>query len=172
MNQIVEQALKWEGKEFHPGVSAQCAEWVSTILDAAGVKGEGYRHTAWCPDFALMGEYVRTMSELLPGDLVLFDNTYMDATFTHVGIYLGNGEMIHRNTMEAPVQKAYIKSDYWMSRFNQGRRFSVGTQEEDVLLIEEWYNKNGRTLKIHGDMKAGLYDFIDETRVTRLKKKV
>lgn len=145
MNKIVDEALKWEGKEFHPGVAAQCAEWVTTILDAAGAKGEGYRHTAWCPDLASMGEYVRTMSELLPGDVVLFDNTYQQATFTHVGIYLGNGEMIHRNTMEAPVQRAYIKSDYWMSRFNQGRRFTVTEAAEPKKRLLKIFNHNGKT---------------------------
>jgi len=140
MNKIVEEALKWEGKEFHPGVSAQCAEWVSTILDAAGVKGQDYKHTAWCPDLATAGEYVRTMSELQPGDIVLFDNTYMVATFTHVGIYIGDGDMIHRNTMEAPVQKAYIKSDYWMEKFNQGRRFTLEPPAKKNLLKIFYHN--------------------------------
>lgn len=154
-NKIIEEALKWEGQEFKPDKPAQCAEWVSTVLDAAGVTGQDYRHTAWCPDLATAGEYVRSMSELVPGDIVLFDNTYQDATFTHVGIYLGNGEMIHRNTMEAPVQRAYIKSDYWMSRFNQGRRFSLGAPAEDIhpakkVLLKIFYHNGKCQVVVNG----------------------
>lgn len=170
MNKIVENALKWEGKEFHPGVQAQCAEWVSTILDESGVQsGQGYKHTAWCPDFEDMGTEV-SFSDLQPGDIVLFDNTYQEATFTHVGIYIGNGEMIHRNTMSAPVQRAKLTKDYWDPRFNQGRRFKLAPSvtEYDIQRVKI-FSHDGKTTAFIGGKQ---YPVVSLTMELVTKEKV
>ena len=56
-----------------------------------------------------------SMSELRPGDLIFFTGTY-DAgePVTHIGIYVGNGQMIHCGH---PVQYTSINSPYWQSHF-------------------------------------------------------
>ena len=41
-----------------------------------------------------------------------------------------------------------------------------------IVKLEEWYAQGkGKTLKVHGELAAGLYEVIDETRIIRLKKK-
>ena len=56
-------------------------------------------------------------SEAKPGDLIFFHHTYdapdpSDAT--HVGIYVGGGQMIHCGN---PISYASIESNYWQSHF-------------------------------------------------------
>ena len=53
--------------------------------------------------------------EMQPGDLIFFTGTY-DAgePVTHIGIYVGNGQMIHCGH---PVQYTSINSPYWQSHF-------------------------------------------------------
>ena len=50
--------------------------------------------------------------ELIPGDLVFF-STY-DYGASHVGIYVGNGMMIHCGN---PISYASIETSYWQSHF-------------------------------------------------------
>lgn len=54
-------------------------------------------------------------SDAQPGDLIFFTKTYSAATpVTHVGIYVGNGQMIHCGD---PISYANINSNYWTSHF-------------------------------------------------------
>lgn len=50
-----------------------------------------------------------------PGDLIFFHSTYSTHnTVTHVGIYIGNGKMLHAGK---PVQYASIDTWYWQEHF-------------------------------------------------------
>ena len=51
-------------------------------------------------------------SNLKPGDLI-FSSTNGTGNVSHVGIYIGNGEMIHAPKPGSNVQKANINSSYW-----------------------------------------------------------
>ncbi len=57
---------------------------------------------------------------LRPGDLVFF-NTLRRA-FSHVGIYIGNGEFIHAPRPGQRVQIESLSSPYWARRFDGARR--------------------------------------------------
>lgn len=61
--------------------------------------------------------------ELKPGDLVFFNT--MRRTFSHVGIYLGNGEFIHSPRKGKSVRVENMNSSYWSKRFNGARRVEV-----------------------------------------------
>jgi len=58
--------------------------------------------------------------ELLPGDLVFFNT--MRRTFSHVGIYLGDGKFIHAPRAGASVRVEDMRQAYWTKRFNGARR--------------------------------------------------
>ena len=56
-------------------------------------------------------------SEAKAGDLIFFQGTYDtgdDRDVTHVGIYCGNGVMLHCGD---PIKYASINTAYWQSHF-------------------------------------------------------
>ena len=53
-------------------------------------------------------------SEAKPGDLIFFQGTYDTPGASHVGIYVGNGMMIHAGN---PVKYSSINTPYWQSHF-------------------------------------------------------
>jgi cell wall-associated NlpC family hydrolase len=59
-------------------------------------------------------------SELKPGDLVFFNT--MRRTFSHVGIYLGEGKFIHSPRSGASVRIEDMRIPYWNVRFDGARR--------------------------------------------------
>ena len=58
--------------------------------------------------------------DLKPGDLVFFDT--MRRTFSHVGIYLGDGKFIHSPRTGASVRVEDINISYWARHFTGARR--------------------------------------------------
>ena len=59
-------------------------------------------------------------SELKPGDLVFFNT--MRRTFSHVGIYVGEGRFIHSPKPGAEVRVENMSVSYWANRFDGARR--------------------------------------------------
>lgn len=66
-------------------------------------------------------EYIYSMSALQPGDLIYF-NVYGEWC-SHVGVYVGNGMMVHAGTPQTGVQYVSIYSGSWQSWFLCGGRF-------------------------------------------------
>ncbi len=66
------------------------------------------------------GSVFNDMSQARPGDLVFFHNTYGNwapGTITHVGIYAGNGKMLHAGRSKG-VSYADLNSEYWQSHLS------------------------------------------------------
>ena len=59
-------------------------------------------------------------AELQPGDLVFFNT--LRRTFSHVGIYVGEGKFIHSPKPGAEVRVESMNMSYWQSRFDGARR--------------------------------------------------
>lgn len=120
-NVLVTTAKKWVGTEFNPGESAQCAYFVRAVLEESGINvgvtsqpydghstSEGYANSFAGAD---LGTLIMDESQLKPGDLVMFENTYGNwesGTITHVGIYIGEGRMVDRPTANEPVVERSI----------------------------------------------------------------
>jgi cell wall-associated NlpC family hydrolase len=58
--------------------------------------------------------------ELQPGDLVFFNT--LRRTFSHVGIYVGDGKFIHSPRPGGEVRVEDMRFVYWAKRFTGGRR--------------------------------------------------
>lgn len=58
--------------------------------------------------------------QLKPGDLVFFNT--MRRTFSHVGIYMGEGKFIHAPRAGAVVRVEDMRDAYWDKRFTGARR--------------------------------------------------
>jgi cell wall-associated NlpC family hydrolase len=58
--------------------------------------------------------------ELKPGDLVFFNT--LRRTFSHVGIYVGDGKFIHAPRAGGQVRVEDMRIAYWNQRFNGARR--------------------------------------------------
>ncbi|MEG1311347.1 MAG: NlpC/P60 family protein, partial [Romboutsia sp.] len=62
-----------------------------------------------------------SMSNLQVGDLV-FSSTDGSGKVNHVGIYIGNGEMVHSPKPGQNVQKVNINSSYWVNSYLWSKR--------------------------------------------------
>lgn len=58
--------------------------------------------------------------DLKPGDLVFFNT--LKRTFSHVGIYVGEGKFIHSPRTGAEVRVEDMRVAYWAKRYNGARR--------------------------------------------------
>jgi cell wall-associated NlpC family hydrolase len=58
--------------------------------------------------------------ELKPGDLVFFNT--LKRTFSHVGIYVGDGKFIHAPRTGSEVRVEDMRLAYWSKRYNGARR--------------------------------------------------
>lgn len=65
-------------------------------------------------------------SELQPGDLVFFNT--LRATFSHVGIYVGDNKFIHSPRSGATVRVEDMRVPYWQTRFDGARRVQASAQ--------------------------------------------
>jgi len=66
--------------------------------------------------------------ELKPGDLVFFNT--MRRTFSHVGIYVGDGKFIHAPKPGGEVRVDDMGASYWTRRFTGARRADLGLDAE------------------------------------------
>ena len=68
-------------------------------------------------------------SELKPGDLVFFNT--LKRTFSHVGIYVGDGRFIHAPKPGGEVRVESMSVNYWASRFDGARRVQTPSNGAD-----------------------------------------
>ncbi|MES2958615.1 MAG: C40 family peptidase [Pseudomonadota bacterium] len=62
-------------------------------------------------------------AELRPGDLVFFNT--LKRTFSHVGIYVGDGRFIHAPRSGSEVRIEDMRYAYWSQRFTGARRVAA-----------------------------------------------
>jgi len=76
------------------------------------------------------------------GDVLFFsgidleDENREDGEVSHVGIYAGNGFMIHASRTEAMTQISYI-NDYWDDSFTSVKRYDGLTLNEEYPVVKE-----------------------------------
>ena len=99
----------WGGSS--PSTSFDCSGFVSWVINHCGNGWNIGRQTA----NGLMGKCdIIPKSEAKPGDLIFFQKTYNTSGASHVGIYVGNGMMIHCGN---PISYASIETNYWRQHY-------------------------------------------------------
>lgn len=98
----------WGGS--NPETSFDCSGFVSYVLTNSGLVNTGR--------LGAQGLYnvctPVSRADAKPGDLVFFVGTYDTPGVSHVGIYVGDGVMLHCGD---PIQYSSINTSYWQSHF-------------------------------------------------------
>ena len=113
---MIREAEKYLGMPYvwggsSPSTGFDCSGFVCWIINNSGNGWNVGRTTANglmdCCD-------IIPLSEAEPGDLIFFQGTYDTAGASHVGIYVGDGMMIHTGN---PTSYASIETSYWQSHY-------------------------------------------------------
>lgn len=120
---LMEEAAKYLGYPYvwggsSPSTSFDCSGFVCWVFTNSGVHN--------LPRTTAQGIYDQctpvSASDAKAGDIIFFTGTYNSAgAVSHVGIYCGNGTMIHYGD---PISYASINSSYWQSHFYSFGRIS------------------------------------------------
>ena len=120
---LMEEAAKYLGYPYvwggsSPSTSFDCSGFVCWVFTNSGVHN--------LPRTTAQGIYDQctpvSAADAKAGDIIFFTGTYNSAgPVSHVGIYCGNGTMIHCG---APIKYASINTSYWQSHFYAFGRLS------------------------------------------------
>ena len=112
---LIAEAEKHLGKPYVYGANGpnafDCSSFVCWVYTHSGVYN--------MPRTTAQGIFNQTTpispSEAQPGDIIFFTGTYSTpSAVSHVGIYVGNGMMIHAGS---PIQYTSINTPYWQNHF-------------------------------------------------------
>ena len=117
---IIHRALSWLGVRYRFGSSDEkkgvdCAGLVRRVFLSSGIL---LPRTA-AAQYGY-GDPV-TRSQLCPGDLVFFRNTYKRG-ISHVGIFIGDNRFVHAASGRRKVSIDRLDAPYYLTRFAGGRR--------------------------------------------------
>lgn len=113
---MIREAEKYLGMPYvwggsSPSTGFDCSGFVCWVINNSGNGWNVGRTTANglmdCCD-------IIPLSEAEPGNLIFFQGTYDTAGASHVGIYVGDGMMIHTGN---PTSYASIETSYWQSHY-------------------------------------------------------
>ena len=112
-DRLVSRAMKYLGTPYRYGGTSpggfDCSGFVYYLYGAVF----GQRIPRMPHDMAREGTPV-ARADLKRGDLVLFGYR---GTYTHIGIYAGNGQFVHATHRGSPVQVSPLDGDYYRERY-------------------------------------------------------
>ncbi|MFH7241815.1 MAG: C40 family peptidase [Spirulina sp.] len=125
---VATKATAWVGRDFKPRQTERCADFVRVVLQEAGIAiptAKGSAGPLMADSFfgPELGQIILDPTQLQPGDIVMFHETYNGGgrvlpgadgrrKVTHVGVYIGQGQMVDRSTRSAPVRQRSIHTDF------------------------------------------------------------
>lgn len=117
---LVRKALEFKGLRYMYGGAnlssgVDCSGFTMKIYEKFGIN---LPHSSSAQSG--MGKSV-SRDALLPGDLIFFNCT--GSHIDHVGIYIGNGQVIHASTSLRRIQVDSLSSDYFNRHYVSARRF-------------------------------------------------
>lgn len=111
---IIAEAEKYLGYPYvwggsNPNTSFDCSGYVSWVINHSGWNVGRLGAQGLCNICTPV-----TGTQARPGDLIFFKGTYDTPGVSHVGIYVGDGMMIHCGN---PISYANINTTYWKNHF-------------------------------------------------------
>ena len=141
-NTLLQRAQAWVGRDFSGSAPEQCANFIRRLLMESGIsvpaaampfdihltvglpQGPAFANSFFSPVNGRLLGY----SDLMPGDLLAFRDTYKgdfpSGCITHVGLYVDVDTMIDRSTAGEPVRRQPLDG-WWKERFVVGLRASA-----------------------------------------------
>ena len=114
MNNMISEGEKYLGRAYvwggsSPSSGFDCSGFVCWVINHSGwnvgrTDAKGLKNLCT----------VVSADEAKPGDLIFFKGTYATNGASHVGIYVGNGMMLHCGN---PIQYTSINTKYWQEHF-------------------------------------------------------
>lgn len=121
---LITEAEKYLGYPYvwggsNPSTSFDCSGFVCWVFSNSGVYPLS-RTTAQ----GIYNQCARVSpQDAKPGDIIFFKGTYNTSEVSHVGIYVGNGMMIHAGN---PIQYTSVNTNYWTQHFYAYGRIGGG----------------------------------------------
>ncbi len=120
MNDLVMYAVSLADTPYRYGGNS-----ASSGFDCSGFVGHVYRHSLGISlprssrEISRIGK-AASLGELRPGDLVFYNTQH--ASFSHVGIYIGDGKFVHSPRSGESVRTEQMQLPYWQARYDGARR--------------------------------------------------
>ncbi|MBP2638211.1 MAG: hypothetical protein H6Q72_4118 [Firmicutes bacterium] len=161
---IITTAEQQLGKPYQLGGdgtdTTDCGKFTLDVFAQNGIELNTRRADLQFKGLEEQGKTFDDPSQLQPGDLVFFKNTYSDNTgykeITHVGIYAGDGKMLHAGSHG--VGYTDLNTDYWQSKIAgygrplDGEKISLEKSpvaaekdEADTIVLSEEENQSETT---------------------------
>lgn len=111
---LLETGYRFGGK--NPDAGLDCSGMVSYVYGkAAGIRIQGS-----AADLARLGQKI-PVAALQPGDLVFFN--IRQQSYSHVGIYIGDGRFVHAPSSNGKVRTDNLFSGWFATRFEEARTY-------------------------------------------------
>ena len=119
MSPVVTEAQKWIGTKYRSGGNSRAGTDCSGLVWAiyGDIMSIKMPRTAW--EQQIFCKPVNR-SALMPGDLVFFSSG-KNGRVSHVGIYIGKGEMIHASTSSGVIRSA-LNENYYQRHYHSAGR--------------------------------------------------
>jgi cell wall-associated NlpC family hydrolase len=111
---LIDTGYRFGGK--NPQAGLDCSGMVSYIFQ----QGAGLKVSGSAADIARLGRPIGRDS-LRPGDLVFFNTR--NASFSHVGVYIGDNRFVHAPSGSGRVRIDELGSRYYAQRFEAARTY-------------------------------------------------
>ena len=120
---VVDFALQLEGCGYayggkSPETGFDCSGFVYYVYKQFGYTLLPGADNQW----ESLSDTVISRDDLMPGDLVFFSSDGTPAGMSHVGLYIGDGKMIHASTPSTGVLITDLSESYYARRFLGGKR--------------------------------------------------
>lgn len=140
---IASTAAILSGKQYWPNACAYAVNEVLKILGIDITNKVNYNPN-WVPNYANLGKKIIFMSDLQPGDLIIYNNATGDEGYDHIGIYSGNGMAYNVSTSS---NYRFVLTSIGSS-FMEGRRLELPDVAKSEIVFPFLVNEKKESLKI------------------------